>query len=70
LKVLLARTDATGSPRVNNERRVPVGSYRGVGRLDDEREGMVTRRVGTKVKRNSVWSGRGNMEKVVEAFDH
>ena len=70
MKVLVARTDATGSPRVNNERRVPGGSYQGVDRLDDEREGMVARRAGTKVNRKSLGRWLGNMEKAVKAFNH
>jgi hypothetical protein len=67
---LLARADATGSPRVNNERGVPGGNCRGVDQFNDEREGMVARRVGTKVKRNSIGRCRGDMEEVIESVNH
>jgi len=52
--VLSATTDATRGPGVYDERWVKVVSNRREGRLDDEREGVMAKRVGVKVKGDRV----------------
>ena len=63
-------TDAAGSARIHNERRVLGGRKQGIGRLNNEREGMVARWVVPKVNGDRVRGWWSDMEKALETFHH